>query len=153
LPAEEPGLGVQAGGAGLVADLDLGAAPHQLVDRPALGGADVGRGDDPERFSVTAVPVDGVDDQPEALPLDERAQQVDPVGGGDLGGELLVEGRLAAGVDKEVCTSQRVPGTVGGWADGVQHLGRFGDEVFARGLAGLFDEAFEDTVGYCQAAL
>ena len=50
-PVEDPRLGVEAGAAEVVGDPDLGAEVGELVEGPALGGAGVGRGEDPERLA------------------------------------------------------------------------------------------------------
>jgi hypothetical protein len=91
---------VKASGTRLVADLDLRASAHQLVDGSALGGADVRRGNHPKGTAGLAVPFDGIHQQSQTLPLDEGTEQVDPVSGGHLCGQFLVQSWLVPGVDQ-----------------------------------------------------
>lgn len=85
---EQPRLRMQPGGLGVVADLDLGAEHGQLVERPALGGAHVGRGDDAQAAAAPDEVGEGLSEDPEAGPGDERAQQVDGVSAGQLATDL-----------------------------------------------------------------
>jgi len=71
----------------------------------ALGGADVGGGDDAQGAAAVEVGAQRAFEDPEAVPLDEGAEQVDAIGGGDLGLEDLAEAGLAAGVDEEIAGS------------------------------------------------
>ena len=83
---EQPRLGVQAGRAGLVGDLDLGAQLDQPVESPPFGRAHVGRRDDPQRRGLAggrpATDQSGrlLLDDPQPVPLHERAEQIHPVG-------------------------------------------------------------------------
>ena len=103
VPAKEPGFGVEAGGACFVADLYLCPTAYELVNCPSLGSTYVGCGDDPEGTSGTAVLLDRIDEQTQALPLNERAKQINLVGRRKLRGEFLVQGWLAARVNQKVC--------------------------------------------------
>ncbi len=105
---EEPGLGVQAGRAGLVADPDLGAvAAHQLVHGALLGRLHVGRGDHAERDAAGAQRVQLVGQHADAVPADERAQQVDAVGRAQLGPQLGTERRFLGRVGEQRGRRQR----------------------------------------------
>jgi hypothetical protein len=105
---EQPGLGVQAGRAGLVADPDLRAvAAHQLVDGALLGRLHVGRGDDAERDAAVAQRRQLVGQHADAVPADERAQQVDAVGRPQLGPQLGAERRLLGRVGEQGGHRQR----------------------------------------------
>jgi len=92
---EVPRLGVEARGADLVGDLHVGPQVGQEVDGAALGGADVGGSDDAQGAAAVKVGAQRAFEDPEAVPLDEGAEQVDAIGGGDLGLKDLAEARLA----------------------------------------------------------
>ena len=78
---EEPGLGMQAGAAGVVGDLDLRAAVDQIVQHPAIGGAHVGGGEHAEAAGMAVEEAAGViAEQPPPRPLKERDQEVDTIG-------------------------------------------------------------------------
>ena len=64
---EHPRLGVEAGGAEVVGDADLGPEVGELVEGPALGRAGVGRGEDAERLALLAVAAQRVEQR--AMPL------------------------------------------------------------------------------------
>ena len=104
---EHPGLGVEARGLGVVGDLDLRADLDQPVDRLALGGAGEDGGDDAELPSACAVGLELLFEEPQAVPADEGAEQVDRVRGRDLSRQRMGERGLAAGVDEEVGGGER----------------------------------------------
>ena len=78
---EEPCLGVEAGAQRVVLDLHLGA---ELADEPiesgALGGTHVGGGDDAEPDASLGEATQLRLENPDAVPFDERAQEVDSIG-------------------------------------------------------------------------
>jgi len=143
---------MESGCSSLVADLHGRTELDQFVDGLPFCRADVRSGDDPEGASQEKL-ADGVGEKPEALPLDKGAKQVHPVGGGDLGGQLLVKGGFAPGVDKQVSAAQRILGARRLRADGEQYPWTVGDEVAVVGTSGLLDEAAEKSVGDTKAAL
>ena len=79
VPFEEPRLGVETGGPGVVGDLHVGALFHQPVESPPFGDAGVGGGDDPEWPAGFELVGDLVGDEAEAAPLDEGDQGVDSI--------------------------------------------------------------------------
>lgn len=78
----------------------MGAQVGQEVDGAALGGADVGGGDDAQGAAAVEMGAQRAFEDPEAVPFDEGAEQVDAIGGGDLGLEDLAEAGLAAGIGR-----------------------------------------------------
>ncbi len=105
---EPPRLGVQPGALGLVADAHLRPV---LVDQPVeggpLGGAQVGAGDDAQLDATFAQRGQRLLQRPDAVPLDERAEQLDPVGRPQLGRDLAAHRGLAAGVGEQGRLRQR----------------------------------------------
>lgn len=85
-PMEQPGFGVQAGAAGVVADAHLGAVSHQPIEGAAVGGAQVDGGEHPQRAAGLGLQelAEGRLEQAQAAELDEGAEQVDPLGGACL---------------------------------------------------------------------
>ena len=74
VPAEQPGLGMQAGGLGLVADLHFGAVSgHEFVDGAAFRGAHVGGRDDTEFGATFPKLFERRMEQAETRPTDEGA--------------------------------------------------------------------------------
>jgi hypothetical protein len=99
---QQPRLGVQPRRRALVADPHLCAvATHQLVDRPLLGRADVGRRDDPERDTALLQQRQRLLQHPDTGPTHERAQQVDAVGGAELGTQLGAERRFLGSIGQQ----------------------------------------------------
>jgi len=107
LAAEEPSLGVQARGLRVVAHLDLSAELHEPVERLALGGPGVHRGDHAQRLASAAVRGQRAFENTQTVPAHEGAEQVDAVGRRDLVGERVRKGRLAAGIHQEVGRRER----------------------------------------------
>ncbi len=104
---------MQSGRPGLVGDLHLGAQLDQAVERALVGRAHVRGGDDAQPATALAQLGELLLDHPQALPLDEGAQQVDGVRGGQLAGDLEADARLTATVDEECAGGQRDRGTLG----------------------------------------
>ncbi len=108
--AEQPCLRVQAGGPRLVGDLDLGAQLGEPIEGPLVGGAHVGGRDDADpAASGDQLGDRGLDDA-QAVPLDERAEQVDLVGRGHLVADLVADPRLVPAVDQERAGGERCRG-------------------------------------------
>jgi hypothetical protein len=77
---KQPGLGVQAGAAGVGADAHLGTALHQPVERLAVGGAQVDGGEHPQGATGRKVLGEHGLQPPQPAPLDEGTEQIDPIG-------------------------------------------------------------------------
>ena len=105
---EQPGFGVQAGAAGVVADAHLGAVGHQPIEGAAVGGAQVDGGEHPQRAARLGLQelCECRLEQAQAAPLDEGAEQVDPLGGGDFVDQRLPHRRFAAGVHQQGAVGQ-----------------------------------------------
>ena len=87
--AEQPRLGMQSRPQGVVLNFDLGAElPDQPVQRDPLGGAHVGRGHDPQWHAPSSEILEFRLQDPQAVPFDEGAQQVDLIGGDQFGTQL-----------------------------------------------------------------
>lgn len=95
-------------------ELDLDLRPEigdQPVQRGPFGRTDVRGGHHPQRYSAPSqFPEFGLQ-QPESVPLDECAEQVDLVGGGQFGAQFGAEGRFAVRVGQQRRIGQR-----GAWA-------------------------------------
>jgi hypothetical protein len=105
---EQPGFGVQAGAAGVVADAHLGAVGHQPIEGAAVGGAQVDGGEHPQLAAGLGLQeiAERRLEQAQAAPLDEGAEQVDPLGGGDFVDQRLPHRRFAAGVHQQGAVGQ-----------------------------------------------
>ncbi len=100
--AEHPRLGVQASRLGLVVDLDLGPeVADQAVQGGAVGRAHVRRREDPQRHTPLVTGQQLVLEYAQAVPLDERAQQVNSVGRGQLRAQLGTELGVGGGVGQQ----------------------------------------------------
>ena len=87
---------------GVVLDLDLGAElADQPIERLALGGTHVGRGDDPQRHAAFAQSLELGLEQPQPVPLHERTEQIHLVCGVDLCTQLGPKAGLVAGVGEQ----------------------------------------------------
>jgi hypothetical protein len=82
----------------------------QTVEGGALGGAHVCRCDDPETCPAVPESPELLLEEPEAVPLDERAQQVDFVGRINLCPDLGAEVGLAVGIREESRVGERSSG-------------------------------------------
>ncbi|CAO0830322.1 hypothetical protein SMICM17S_03200 [Streptomyces microflavus] len=99
---------MQTCGAELVVDLDLSAeVPHQPVQGAAFGGADVGRREYTDGNTALARRRQGLLQDAESMPLHECAEEVDSVGGGQLGAQLEAEAGVLRGVRDECRLGQR----------------------------------------------
>lgn len=104
---EQPGLGVQPRGPGLVGDLHLGAEFDELVDGALVGGADVRGGDDTEATTAPSHVRDPLLQDAESLPFDEGAEQIDAVSRLQFSIDLVTDAGLAATVDQQSAGGQR----------------------------------------------
>lgn len=105
---EQPRLGVQARGLSVVTNLHLcPETAHELVERPALGGAAVGGGDDAHRHTALAQLGQRLLQYPDAVPADEGAQQVHSLSAAHLRPQLGAEVRLPAAVGEQCDVGQR----------------------------------------------
>jgi hypothetical protein len=105
-PLQQPGLGVQLGGARVERHPHLGAQLDQLVHRPFLGRAHVGGGDDAQSAAALDEVGEGLAQLAHAGPDHEGAEQIDRVGGGDLATQLGADVGLALGVDQQVALGE-----------------------------------------------
>lgn len=92
----------------VVLNLDLRAeVPHEPIERPALRSADVGGRDDADGHTFRVRTFEILFYEPEAVPHDERAEEVDGVGRIDLSTKLRRQGGLTMGIGEESCIVQR----------------------------------------------
>ncbi|GAB2964133.1 hypothetical protein GCM10027280_61320 [Micromonospora polyrhachis] len=100
-PTEQPRLGVQPGGPGLVGDLDLRTQLDESVQGSLVRSAQIRGGDHPQ----PTTPLDQVPDrllhQAQTMPFDERAEQVRLIGGGELVTDLVPDAGLTFAVDQQ----------------------------------------------------
>jgi hypothetical protein len=126
---EQPRFGMQPRGARVIRDANLGAELMERVERARFRGARVRRGQHPQGPAPLAVTAERLEQWGDATPADEGHDQVDAVGGVDLGEELMADPRLARSVGEEDRVEQRddrfgnaLGGSVGLPADdGAQH--------------------------------
>lgn len=124
-PMEQPGFGVQAGAAGVVADAHLSAVIHQPIEGAAVGGAQVDGGEHPQlpaglglqEFSQRRL------EQAQTAPLDKGAEQVDALGGRDFVDQRLPHRRFAAGVHQQGAVGQGDERADGGGLAGQERRG------------------------------
>jgi hypothetical protein len=95
---EEPGLRVESRGGEVVGDEDFGAELVELVEGEFFGGAGVGGGEDAEGAAVVAVVLEGGHHGADAAAADEGHHDVNPVGGVDLGEDLVADAGFVRGV-------------------------------------------------------
>ena len=91
---------------GLIRDLQLRPHFEEPVDRFAFGGADVGGGDDAQLPAGAEIRVQRFFERPQSVPFDERDEEIDAIGGGDLPLNGLPDGRLAVRVDEQIALRQ-----------------------------------------------
>ena len=77
---KQPGLGVQAGAAGVGANAHLGLVLHQPIEGAAVGGAEVDGGEHPQGPPCSQVLLQNGLQQTQPAPLDEGTKQIDPIG-------------------------------------------------------------------------
>jgi hypothetical protein len=98
---------VQPRGPRVVGNLHVGADRGQPVERPSLGRPGVHGCDDPNLTARPAMGFERRSEYSQAVPANERAQQVDAISGVNLPLDGGPNGRLAASVHQEVGGGQR----------------------------------------------
>ncbi len=98
---EDPGLGVEAGGAEVVGDADVGAEAGELVERGSLRGAGVGGGENAQRPAALTVATKRGEQRVDAAAPDERHDDVDGIGRIDLGIELVQQSGLTGRIGEK----------------------------------------------------
>ena len=124
---EDPGLGVETGGAEVVGNAHIGAKAGQLVERSPFGGAGVDGGEHTQRSAAFAVTTERREKRVDAAASDEGHDDIDGVGRIDFGVELVEQARLAGRVGEK---------------RGVEEW----DERFSDRLRGSVGSPFEDRV-------
>lgn len=98
---KQPGLGMQTGAAGVGADAHLGTALHQPVECLAVGGAQVDGGEHPQGAAGFEMLSEHGLQQTQPAPLDEGAEQINPI----IRGHLRLQGQphtgLTGGIDQQ----------------------------------------------------
>ncbi len=154
VPAEEPCLRMEAGGAELVIDLDLGAeVAHQPVQGTPFGGTDIGRRKNADGDTALARRRQRLLQDAEPMPFHERAEEIDAVGRSEFGAQLETEAGVLRGVRDECRLGQRRRGAYGVdtrlllLRDGQQLPRPIGDEVhpLCRALDRI--ERFQNVIG------
>jgi len=128
---------------GVVGDPNPGADAGQVVQHPAVGGAHVGGGEHAEAAGVAVEEAAGlIAEQPPARPLEERDQEVDAIGRGELALDLRAHRVVARAVDEEVRRGQRDrgPRRGGGLPHPVQARVDKGEELARRRGEGVVVE-------------
>jgi len=118
LAMEDVSLGVQSGAGSVVADADLGVGKaSEQFHRPRVGGAHVAGRQHTEPRAVSGrggcQPAQVVDQQPQAAPLDERAEDIDAVGRCELFAELHAKRRVEARSGQQSGSGERSVGAAG----------------------------------------
>jgi hypothetical protein len=157
---EEPGLGVKARAPGVVGDLDLGAHLGERIEGATLGGADVGGGEDTQASGVAGEELaERLFDQAEAVPLEERAEEVNAIGRGELAADLWAHARVVGAVGEKLTDGEGDGRALGGLGGGerAQRFGEYRPQEPGRGVefiagdgaagGGVLAEEGEDTVG------
>jgi hypothetical protein len=98
---------------------------HQPIEGAAVGGAQVDGGEHPQRAAGLGLQEgrEGRLEQTQTAPLDEGAEQVDPLGGGDFVDQRLTHRRFAAGVHQQGAVGQGDERADGGRLAGQQRRG------------------------------
>ena len=148
---EEPGFGVESRSSVVVGDFDL-AQLAEGVEGFDLGGAHVASGEDAEFAASFGEFGEGLLQDAKACPLEERAEQVDLVGGVEFAFNLVANPMLAPGVDQQVGGVEGDGGADGvDVGDGVAELDAEElEQLLVHGFVvvfQLFDEDFEQAVG------
>ena len=107
LTMEQPRLGVKSRHPRLVGDLHLRAQFREPVERPSIGRPDVRRRNHPHPPTAPDEPVDVLLQDPNAVPLDERAQQIDTIGGREFVLDFDADARLVPPIHEEGAHGQR----------------------------------------------
>jgi hypothetical protein len=82
-------------GGRVVGDADVGSELDELVERAALGGTRVRGRQDAQLAACVAVRPQRGEERRDSAAADERHQQVDAIGGADLGQDLVADAWLA----------------------------------------------------------
>ena len=98
LPVEDPRLGVEPSRRRVVRDPHVDTDRRQLVECPGFGAVGVRRRQQPHATPFVTVSTQGVEQRSHAAPPDERHHHVDPDRRRDLGGEFVLDRRLAPSV-------------------------------------------------------
>jgi hypothetical protein len=88
--------------------LQCPSSRDEAIDRFAFGRTDIRRGDDAQFAAASEIRVERFFEQTQAVPLDECAEEVDPIGRGDLALDRVSDRRLAARVDEEIALRRRL---------------------------------------------
>jgi hypothetical protein len=109
LSVKEPRFGVEAGPRRrrIVRDADLGAQLLQPVESLPLRSAHVGGGQHPETTAPSGEGLQRRFEQADSVDVDERAEEVDAVGRGELSQELLRKSWLAGLVHEQRAFGKR----------------------------------------------
>src|SRR3989442_12511919 len=92
---------MQARPPGVVRDANVRTPSRKGVDSVPFGRGQIDTGEDTEPTTAVKHRTDVVLQQPETVPLDERTDQVDLVGGGELPAQLVADAGLAAPLHPE----------------------------------------------------
>lgn len=99
---------MQARARGVVGDAHLDAELAQVVERALVGGVHVDGSQHAERAGAAAHGrAEVVRDEAHARPLEERAEQIDAVGRGELALHLVADAHVVAAVEQEVAGRER----------------------------------------------
>src|SRR5471030_1736032 len=109
---EQPRLRVKPRRASLVRHLHLPTHLDQGVERSSFRRYCIGRRDNTKLMSPLAMRTELRQQEPEAVPTNEGAQQVDAVRGWYLSLERVADRRLSASVDEEIAGGKRHVWTV-----------------------------------------
>ena len=105
---------------GVVGDPDPGADAGQVVQHPAVGGAHVGGGEHAEAAGMAVEEAAGlIAEQPPARPLEERDQEINAIGRGELALDLRAHRVVARAVDEQVRRGERDRGP--SWGAGLPY--------------------------------
>jgi hypothetical protein len=97
---QQPCLRVELGRASVERDAELRTERNELIDGPFLCRAHVGRCDDTDASSARLDPSQRLPEVPNARPDHEGTDQIDRVGGGQLGAQFRADIGLPLGVDE-----------------------------------------------------
>ena len=106
-PLEQPRLGVELRGSRVERDPDLRAEREQLVDGALLGRPHVRRRDDPDPAAALDHLRERIAEVTDSGPDHERADEIDRIGGRQLGLQLRADVRLTLGVDQQIALAER----------------------------------------------
>ena len=98
---KQPGLGVEPRGRLIVGDANVGAEVAKFIERPRFGRSRVRRRQHPELASRLTVGAERIEHRRDPAAPNEGHDDVDAVGGMDLGQHLVADARLAGRVRQE----------------------------------------------------